>query len=128
MTDSIDGRGTALALVENNDQNNEKLRRIPQKHGGALNSGGTKGNKGGGRPKKDAIVLAEALAAELVTETTLTQIKNVLGNSEHKQYGTVLGLALDRAYGKAKQTVDVTSKEDKRLVIEFIPFTARKIG
>ena len=124
---------TDLALVKspgNNVTNKAQQRRIPGNNGGTLNGGGTRGNKGNrtSHLKKGEVNLADALARDIVTPDIYDGIVKVLKDTEHKQYGHVLGLALERAYGKPKQTVDVTTKEDKRLIIEIIPFEQRRIG
>lgn len=79
-------------MKKKNGAKNGTVRKIPQPHGGALNSGGTPGNKGGtGRPP-NAI---RALARELLDKNELLQHLAHLGKNairEGDQINATLGL------------------------------------
>lgn len=64
------------------------------------------GNKGGGRPP-DAF---KALCRELASgEKTIGNVRAILTDPNHPQFLPALRWAAEHGYGKAKESVDVTS-------------------
>lgn len=92
-----------------------KPRKIPQPHGGALNSGGTPGNKGGGRPKDEWLQLLRELAS---TNRTMAGLKQILADPAHPHYLKALEFAADRGYGKPTQLVGGDPDQPLRILIE----------
>jgi len=85
----------------NNGENNG-IEKVEQPHGGALNSGGTPGNKGGRPPNlfKEAMrALADRDDIRAYTERCL---KGDFGPKFHMQ---ALAYVTDRGYGKAAQPI-----------------------
>lgn len=82
------------------------IRKIPQPGGrGALNSGGTPGNKGGtGRPPDQFKELCRELASG---EKTIASVRKILEDSTHTQLVAALRWASEHGYGKPNQPVDV---------------------
>ncbi len=67
---------------------------VPQAHGGALNSGGTPGNKGGRPPDE-----WKAMLAHLTTRArTIGAASKILKNPDHPAYNGLLKWASARAY------------------------------
>lgn len=58
----------------------EKPGKIPQKHGGALNAGGTPGNRGGGRPPKPFKDFLAELRKDPTAQETLKAVATDAGN------------------------------------------------
>jgi hypothetical protein len=85
---------TAPASTVNNGKQRPKQR--PQAHGGALNGGGTPGNKGGGRKSKD--FLTRCVEA--------TEDDGLWHEARKKNPNSVLGLAASYAHGLPKQTTE----------------------
>lgn len=76
--------------------------KIPQKHGGALNSGGTPGNRGGpGRPPDAFKELCRQLASG---EKTIANVREILANPDHAQFLPALRWATEHGYGKPKES------------------------
>jgi hypothetical protein len=86
---------------------------VKQPHGGALQRGGTPGNKGGGRPKNEF----KAICRELTTrEATLIAVMAILEDPKHEHYMSALKWASEHGYGKATETIEnnttVTVKQE----------------
>jgi hypothetical protein len=91
---------------------------VPQPHGGALNAGGTPGNRGGGRPpdefKRRMAEMASSDAALSYLEECLTGTHGPEVALRAQQY------AADRGYGKPSQPVEHTGKDGEPLRVEII--------
>lgn len=83
---------------------------IPRPDGrGALNSGGTPGNKGGtGRPPNEFREWCDDL---LNRPASRQQVEGILGNQDHPAYATMWKAVTDRAYGKPGQSVQVDATQ-----------------
>lgn len=80
--------------------------KVPQPHGGALNAGGTPGNKGGtGRPPNE---FKDFLAKLLDDPKVRDSVEQILRDKDHKAFSTVYGDTVDRVHGKAKQPLEHT--------------------
>jgi len=99
-----DGRGGVHNAANNGKGNGVFL--VPQAHGGALNSGGTPGNSGGGR-SPDAF---KALMASLADRAGQAMAAGkVLDDASGPMYLDAAKWVADRGYGKAHQSVDMTT-------------------
>ena len=76
----------------------------PQPHGGALNAGGTPGNRGGGRPKDEFKALMRQLVSCAPTET---QLKTILSDAAHPHFMRALDFATAHGYGRPTETVEM---------------------
>ena len=95
------------------------------RNGGKLKNGG---NNGGGRPKKLPpidILMAEVLGEEKDGITAAQAILNMLRGKAAKGDIRAAQLLFDRAYGKSKQQIDVTSQGEK-VTVPTIIFTDGK--
>jgi hypothetical protein len=77
------------------------IAKIPQPHGGALNAGGTPGNKGG-RPPDEHIQWARGLVSDPTCEQ---QVEAVIKDSKHPAWAATVKALWERAYGKAPATI-----------------------
>lgn len=78
-----------------------KPAKIPQPHGGALNAGGTPGNKGGtGRPPNEHIEYCRELLSDPACEA---EAKAVLTDRFHGAFAAMWKAVAERGYGKAAQ-------------------------
>lgn len=107
-----------MAKSTENSTGPKKPEKVPQPHGGALNSGGTPGNKGGGRPPDE---FKRRMAAMASSETALDYLEACL-NGEH---GPEVALraqqyAAERGYGKVPQALEHTGKDGAPLRVEII--------
>ncbi len=92
---------------KNNDENSDgpRVRLVPQPGGrGALNSGGTPGNRGGGRPSNEFKKCMRALAS---SESAFAYLKQCIDG----QYGPTVFLAAhryatERGYGKVSTVIE----------------------
>lgn len=80
---------------------------IPQAHGGALNSGGTPGNKGGRPPNW----LKDWCDDLLHREENKQQVEEILKDSKHPAYAQMWRAVADRAHGKPVQAVVETGEK-----------------
>ena len=90
------------------------------RNGGKLKNGG---NNGGGRPKKLPpidILMAEVLGEEKDGITAAQAILNMLRGKAAKGDIRAAQLLFDRAYGKSKQQIDVTTGGEKVTVPTII--------
>ena len=97
---------------------------MPQKRGGALKSGGTPGNKGGGRPKKEWTQFCRDLVEDPeVQERMLTTARS----NERGQIGAVQ-LAAAYAVGKPVERVIHSGSTERvlRVVYEPLPPLPRR--
>lgn len=94
------------------------IRKIPQPGGrGALNSGGTPGNKGGtGRPPDQFKELCRELAT---AENTIKSIRAILKSRKDPQFMAALRWASEHGYGKPAQPLEHSGS------ITFEDFVAR---
>lgn len=75
----------------------------PQPHGGALNAGGTPGNKGGtGRPPNEHVDWCRELLSDPACEA---EVRAVLLDRRHPAFATMWKSVAERGYGKAAQPV-----------------------
>jgi hypothetical protein len=81
---------------------------VPQPHGGALNAGGTPGNKGGGRPKDEFKAICQRLASR---DETIEAVTKILESPRHPAYLGALKWATENGYGKATETLEVSGKD-----------------
>jgi hypothetical protein len=80
------------------------IAKIPQPHGGALNAGGTPGNKGG-RPRNEFIEWCEELLNDPATREAAAAI---LKDKDHRAFKAMFSEVADRVHGKAKQNVELS--------------------
>jgi len=95
------------------------------RNGGKLKNGG---NNGGGRPKKLPsidLLMAEVMGEEKDGITAAQAILNMLRGKAAKGDIKAAQLLFDRAYGKSKQQIDVTSQGEK-VTVPTIIFTDGK--
>jgi len=95
------------------------------RNGGKLKNGG---NNGGGRPKKLPEIdklMAEVMGEEKDGITAAQAILNMLRGKAAKGDIKAAQLLFDRAYGKSKQQIDVTSQGEK-VTVPTIIFTDGK--
>lgn len=87
---------------------NGPIEKRPQPHGGALNSRGTKGNRGGG----DFTSKARAIRIAEVAKRFLDKAPTVAGDPDHPKFSEVGRWAVEQLDGKAKQSLeaDLTAK------------------
>ena len=95
--------------------------KIPQPHGGALNSGGTPGNKGGSKPRS----AIRDQCKELFERKGLTRLEKILQsddtrNSDHIKAGEVLA-----RYGIGELKEVVVSDA---LILEAVVSTCQELG
>ncbi len=96
-------------MTDRSDDTPRNSGQVPQKHGGRLNAGGKKGNKGGtGRPSNALRIRLDAIAQKFLKSGDSL---DVAGNPDHPRW---LGLgqfatehAAAHAYGKPAQEVKV---------------------
>lgn len=105
------------------------VRKTPQRHGGALNAGGTPGNKGGpGRPPKAFTVFCAALAGDPAFQRALEATAT---DPSHRHWAAVC-LVVEYADGLPAQPVDITVSIDTvraRLVDRIARITrTREVG
>jgi hypothetical protein len=84
-----------------------KMVKIPQPHGGALNAGGTPGNKGG-RPTNEYRAHLRAILDSPKIEEALIKI---LENPDHNQFSSLYGRVVAQAHGNPTQLIEVDSGE-----------------
>ena len=90
------------------------------RNGGKLKNGG---NNGGGRPKKLPqldVLMAEVMGEEKDGITAAQAILNMLRAKAAKGDIKAAQLLLDRAYGRAKQEIDIQSQGEKVTVPTII--------
>lgn len=86
---------------------------IHQKHGGRLNRGGTKGNKGGGdKPRTYKMWLASLLTSEKHRK----EFTKAMEDSSHSAFMKATEHAAAYAEGKPKETV----KQDTTLTVRIV--------
>ena len=91
-----------MSEPENNGGNNGP-EKVEQPHGGALNSGGTPGNKGGGRPPQEFRERMRQLISRDDVEAYFEEC--LTGKHGPKIHVAALAYASDRGYGKAAQPI-----------------------
>lgn len=97
--------------------------KIPQPHGGALNAGGTPGNKGGtGRPPNWLKEWCDDLLADADAKA---QVEAILKDNKHQAYATMWKAVAERAHGKPKETVEHTGAITQYVVEAPSKFTDR---
>jgi hypothetical protein len=78
------------------------IEKVPQPHGGALNRGGTPGNKGGRPPDEFKAIMRElASSAE-----RMEHARKILDNPDHPHFLNAWKFVTEQGYGKAKETVE----------------------
>lgn len=77
--------------------------KVPQPHGGALNAGGTPGNKGGtGRPPTEHLEWCRRVVSDPDAER---EVEAVLKDRNHAAFATMWKVMMERGYGKPAQPV-----------------------
>lgn len=78
--------------------------KIKQKHGGALNAGGTPGNAGGRRTPKDELAWVRKMALSTRMRRSLREIAR---RGQHRDKLTLWKMLTDRAFGAPNQKHEV---------------------
>lgn len=79
----------------------KKPAKIPQPHGGALNSGGTPGNKGGtGRPPNEHVEWCRSVVDD---PRSREQVAAVLRDRDHPAFATMWKVLAERGHGKVAE-------------------------
>jgi len=85
------------------------VEQVPQPHGGALNVGGTPGNKGGsGRPPN---WLRDKCDELLCAPECVAQVTAILENKDHPAFPTMWKALADRAYGKPTERIETEPRQ-----------------
>ena len=104
------GRGAQTRAKKTGRKTTAKttVAQVAQPHGGALNSGGTPGNKGGtGRPPKE---FKDWLASLLDDDTVREQAEAILRDKDHRAFPTIYSDTVDRVHGKTTQKLEHSGK------------------